>query len=89
MVYKVESRGHNPIVSASRAGDAEVAEQRLREHIAAFTDIFVRDIAAGQTVYRDLGTPSLSRSHAVSDTPHSRRTYLRTLPFSVSGSSAT
>jgi DNA-binding GntR family transcriptional regulator len=46
-VYKVEERGHNAIVSACRAGDPDEAERRLREHIAAFTDIFVRDLAAG------------------------------------------
>ncbi len=33
--------------------------------------------------------PAASRSHVASVTPPSRRTFLRTLPFSVSGSSAT
>jgi DNA-binding GntR family transcriptional regulator len=48
-VYEVEERGHSAIVSACRAGDAEEAERMLREHIEAFADIFVRDLAAGPT----------------------------------------
>ena len=48
-VYEVEEWGHSAIVSACRAGDPDEAERMLREHIAAFTDIFVRDLAAGPT----------------------------------------
>jgi len=48
-VYAVEERGHSAIVSACRAGDPDEAERMLREHIAAFTDIFVRDLTAGPT----------------------------------------
>ncbi len=44
-VYKVEERGHRAIVAACRAGDPSEAERMLRDHIAAFTDIFVRDLA--------------------------------------------
>lgn len=46
-VYEVEERGHSAIAYACRAGDAEEAERMLREHIEAFAEIFVRDLAAG------------------------------------------
>jgi DNA-binding GntR family transcriptional regulator len=48
-VYEVEERGHGAIVAACRARDPDVAERTLREHLETFTDIFVRDLAAGPT----------------------------------------
>ncbi|RDI73208.1 Transcriptional regulator [Gaiella occulta] len=48
-VYDIEEQGHTAIVSACRAGDAEMAERMLREHIDAFADIFVRDLVAEPT----------------------------------------
>lgn len=46
-VYEVEERGHGAIVAACRARDPEEGERMLREHLDTFTDIFVRDLAAG------------------------------------------
>lgn len=48
-VYEVEEQGHRAIVSACRNRDAEAAERVLREHIAAFLDVFGRDLAVGPT----------------------------------------
>lgn len=45
-VYEVEQRGHTAIVAACRAGDAEAAQTALGDHLQAFADIFLRDLAA-------------------------------------------
>lgn len=49
-VFEIEQRGHTAIVAACRAGDAEAAQTALGNHIQAFADIFLRDLAADSAV---------------------------------------
>ena len=88
-VYEVEERGHSAIVSACRAGDAgggradaARAHRGVCRHLRARTSLPTRpaNAVAGR---RPSPGPRSSRRR-----PRSRSTYLRTLPFSVSGSSA-